>query len=192
MGKGKLDLSTPLAVTGVATGVDKNGAEWWANATFVGQDFIVPKHWFDRVHEMPGCCIKLDSFGCKISECSTRQVDADLIAVRPKTAFTPKRKANARAPESEEVYLVAFADPRDAAPAVSSGQCAVSKSGVATYTASSKTGDCGGGVWAVKNNTTHLVGFHIYGDVTNNGFVAISKELMDRISGSAVFQPSLL
>jgi len=67
----------------------------------------------------------------------------------------------------------------------------LTSSGPAHYTAASATGDCCGGVWGVKNNVVHLVGFHIFGDITRNGFVPITPELLKVLSGSGVFQPSL-
>jgi len=192
-GRFKLRLEAPQAVTGIAQ-VDnsEDGMTYWSNTSFVGQDFLVPFHWYEKAKGQPGAEIRIAGKILKLTDCSLRRVAEDLVAVRPKSgAFVPARKAITRDPENEEVYLVAY-DARDATTlSVSQGRCTVSSGGAVTYTASSQEGDCGGGVWAVKDNSVHLVGFHIFGAPSGNGFVPISKNLMDILNGAEVFRPSL-
>jgi hypothetical protein len=114
------------------------------------------------------------------------------VAIRPKQAYVPKVKAIARTPVAEQVYLVAYgSSDMKSLPRVSEGKCCLN-SGVATYDASSSFGDCCGGVWAVANDSTQLVGFHNWGSPSKNGFIPITKELLACLSGSSVFRESLL
>jgi hypothetical protein len=192
LGKHKLDLTVPLAVTGIVQGVDSKGSPWWTNTTFVGQDFIAPNHWFEKVKDSPGASVGILGHSVRLSECKVRLVDPELVAIRPPSGFfSPSKKVVARIPENEEVYLTAYPTKDATSLAVSQG-LATTGTKIAYYSACSQEGDCGGGVWSVKDGTVHLVGLHILGDKTRNGFVPITPELLKRLGDGSVFRPSLL